>query len=45
MWHDIMNDGFYKWLIGHIILGQLIIYFDKQVVEFSIIAYFLTAVI
>jgi len=26
-----MADGFYKWLIGHVILGQLIVYFDIQV--------------
>jgi len=31
LWHDIINDGFYKWLICHVILGQLIIYLGMQV--------------
>jgi len=33
LWRDVMADGFYMWLIGHSVLGQLIVYFGQQVLH------------
>ena len=36
LWHEVMVDGFYMWLIGQVVLGQLIICFGKQVLHFCL---------
>jgi len=31
LWRDVMADGFYIWLIGQVVLGQLIVCLGLQV--------------